>query len=119
MLGFECALDKELPFDKCAEMLGVVLDLSQSTKGVVKVSNKPSRMEELKEVLSGILESGKVPTKNLASVFGRALFVESQFMGKAGKLALAELRSMEKVDKRVVTLFGSSDGSHAQPFGEV
>ena len=46
----------------------------------------------------------KVSTKSLASVFGRALFVESQFMGKAGKLALAELRSMEKTNKSVVTL---------------
>ena len=85
-------------------MLGVVLDLSESTKGVVKVSNKPSRMSELKDVLSCIVKSGKVPTKNSASVFGRALFVESQFMGKAGRLALAELGSMEKVDKRFVTL---------------
>jgi hypothetical protein len=49
--------------------------------------------------LLGIIESGKVSTKSLASVFGRALFVESQFMGKAGKLALAELRSMEKTNK--------------------
>ena len=70
----------------------------------MKVSNKPSRMSELKDVLLGIIESGKVSTKSLASVFGRALFVESQFMGKAGKLALAELRSMEKTNKRIVTL---------------
>ena len=70
----------------------------------MKVSNKPSRMSELKEVLTGIIESGRVPTKSLASFFGRALFVESQFMGKAGKLALAEFRSMEKANKSVVTL---------------
>ena len=104
MLGFECSLDKELPFDRSAEMLGVVLDLSEFTKGVVKVCNKFSRMSELKEVLTGIIESGRVPTKSLASFFGRALFVESQFMGKAGKLALAEFRSMEKANKSVVTL---------------
>ena len=81
MLRFERSLDKELPFDRSAQMLGVVLDLSEPTKGVVKVSNKPSRMAELKEVLSGIVGSGN-----------------------AGKLALAELKSMEKTDKRGVKL---------------
>ena len=42
--------------------------------------------------------------KELSICFWTCAFVESQFMGKAGKLALAELRSMEKVDKRFVTL---------------
>ena len=55
-------------------MLGVVLDLSESTKGVVKVSNKPSRMSELKDVLSCIVKSGKKPTKNSASVFWTCAF---------------------------------------------
>ena len=32
MLGFECSLDKELPFDRSADMLGVVLDLSEFTE---------------------------------------------------------------------------------------
>ena len=40
-------------------MLGVVLDLSESTKGVVKVSNKPSRIAELEEVLSALLSLEK------------------------------------------------------------
>ena len=76
-------------------MLGVVLDLQESTKGFVKVYNKPSRMEELGSVLQDIVSSGRVFTRDLASIFGRTLFVESQLMGKAGKLALAELRSMD------------------------
>ena len=33
LLGFECALDKELPFDSATEMLGVVLDLNDSGAG--------------------------------------------------------------------------------------
>ena len=104
LLGFECALDKEQPFGLKAEMLGVVLDLEGSANGIVKVSNKPSRMEELGKVLQGILDAGAVKTKDLAPIFGRALFVESQFMGKAGKLALAELRTMEKSNKTSVSL---------------
>ena len=104
LLGFECSLDKELPFDSSAEMLGVVMDLTESASGLIKVSNKPSRMEELKNVLQEIVDSGTVRTKELASIFGRALFVESQFMGKSGKLALAELRVMEKSNADTVTL---------------
>ena len=60
LLGFECALDKEQPFNLKAEMLGVVRDLEESTKGIVKVSNKPSRMEELGAVLQGVLDAGVV-----------------------------------------------------------
>jgi len=33
-------------------MLGVVFGLSESTKGVVKVPNKPSRMVEFNEVFA-------------------------------------------------------------------
>ena len=104
LLGFERALDKEQPFSLKAEALGVVLDLEESTKGIVKVSNKPRRMEELGAVVQGILDAGVVNTKDLAPIFGRALFVESQFMGKAGKLALAELRTMEKSSRTNVSL---------------
>ena len=104
LLGFECSLDKELPFSTNTEMLGVVLNLEDSSKGIIKVSNKPSRMEELGNVLQDIVRSGQVHTKDLASIFGRALFVETQFMGKAGKLALAELRTMEKQNPGVVNL---------------
>ena len=83
-------------------MLGIVLNLEDSSKGIIKVSNKPSRMEELGNVLQDIVHSGQVHTKDLASIFGRVLFVESQFMGKAEKLALAELRTMEKLNPGVV-----------------
>ena len=96
MLGFECSLDKELPFDVKTEMLGVVLDLSQSNSSVVKVANKPSRMQELSKALRDIIDVGKVETRRLPSLFGRALFVESQFMGSAGRLALVELRNLER-----------------------
>eukprot|EP00435_Cladocopium_sp_Y103_P066931 s1136_g29.t1 len=98
------ALDTELPFDTKAEMLGVVLDLSESTKGSVKVSNKPSRVQELSLVMEEILKAGKVEVKALPALFGRALFMESQFMGKNGKLALTELRLLEKSNKNFVSL---------------
>eukprot|EP00435_Cladocopium_sp_Y103_P046282 s948_g13.t1 len=104
LLGFELSLDKELPFEKSAEMLGVVLDLSESNQGLIKVANKPSWLEELSAAMHDIVDSGKVNVKLLPSLFGRALFVQSQFMGKQGKLALAELRLIERNKSNTVQL---------------
>ena len=104
MLGFECSLDKELPFAETAEMLGVVLDLQHASAGTIKVANKPSRMDELKSTVQHIIASGRVVTKDLPSLFGRALFVESQFMGREGRLALSELRVMERSKSQFVEL---------------
>ena len=76
LLGFECSTDKELPFANEVEMLGVVLDVSESGCGVLSVKNKQSRMEELAANLQSLIDTGKVDPKKLPSLFGRALFVE-------------------------------------------
>ena len=85
-------------------MLGVVLDLQHASAGTIKVANKPSRMDELKFTVQHIIASGRVVTKDLPSLFGRALFVESQFMGGEGRLALSELRVMERSKSQFVEL---------------
>lgn len=72
-------------------MLGVVLDVSKSGSGIVVVKNKPSRMGELATNFESLIDAGRVDPKKLPSLFGRALFVESQIAGRLGKLALSEL----------------------------
>eukprot|EP00438_Fugacium_kawagutii_P022633 Skav216773 [mRNA] locus=scaffold3064:4705:6270:+ [translate_table: standard] len=104
MLGFKCAIDKELPFAQRSELLGVVLDSSDSTKGVVRVSNKEDRLDELSTTVQSILDEGRVIPRDLPSLFGRALFVESQLLGRAGRLALSELRALEKQNAASVKL---------------
>ena len=99
LLGFECSFDKELPFATEAEMLGVVLDLSETMKGKVVIRNKESRMAELAANLEDIICVQSVEPKKLPSMFGRALFVESQISGRQGKLALADLRELERSKK--------------------
>ena len=96
LLGFECSLEKELPFDTSTEMLGVVLDLSECSSGRIKVANKESRVNDLANALTKMLNDGFAKPRELPSVFGRALFVESQLMGRAGRLALSELRVLER-----------------------
>ena len=97
LLGFECSIDKEEPFGPQAEMLGVVLDLGKTGAGEVMVRNKPSRSKDLADSIDAIIKSGVVEPKKLPSIFGRALFTESQIMGRAGKLAMSELRVLERV----------------------
>ena len=104
MLGFECSLDKEAPFANTAEMLGVVLDLQHATAGTICVANKPSRLEELQSAVKDIIAAKTVVVRDLPSLFGRALFVESQFMGREGRLALADLRIMERSKSQTVKL---------------
>ena len=102
LLGLECSTDKELPFADEAEMLGVVLDVSKSGLGLLSVKNKQSRMEELAGSLQSLIEAGRVDPKRLPSLFGRALFVECQISGRLGKLALSELRDLERCKKSFV-----------------
>eukprot|EP00438_Fugacium_kawagutii_P029267 Skav207045 [mRNA] locus=scaffold709:16974:19130:+ [translate_table: standard] len=104
MLGFKCATDKELPFADRSELLGVVLDSGDSAKGVVRVSNKEDRLDELSTTVQSILDKGRVIPRDLPSLFGRALFVESQLLGRAGRLALSELRALEKQNAASVEL---------------
>ena len=97
LLGFECSKDKEEPFKSKADLLGVRVDVSDSmAHGRLQVGNKPSRMEELLQAVDQILERRTVEPRTLPSLFGRALFVESHLFGRAGKLAMADLRELER-----------------------
>ena len=87
LLGFEGSTDKELPFADEAEMLGLMLDVLKSGSGIVIVKSKPSRMDELATNFESLIDAGRVDPKRLPSLFGRALFVESQIAGRLGKLA--------------------------------
>ena len=104
LLGFTCSLDKELPFNETAEMLGVNLDLSSSSAGIVKISNKADRLQQFVSAVEEILQAGSVNPRQLPSLFGRVLFVESQLMGRSGRLALSELRVLERTQSKQVKL---------------
>ena len=80
-------------------MLGVVLDVSQSGPRKVVVKKKHSRMVELAANLEVLIETRCVDPKKLPSLFGRAFFAECQITGRRGKLALSELRDLERCGK--------------------
>ena len=94
LFGFVYSEEKLAPFDYTAEILGVVVDLSKASQRKISISNKPSRVEELNLALRDILESGVVVPNKLPSVLGKLQYADSHVWGRAGKLALADLREL-------------------------
>ena len=106
ILGFEYAEDKLQPFSREAEMLGVVVNLSQTLDGKIVVANKPGRDLEMAALVSGMLEEKSVKTSLLPSIMGRICLAESQLMGRIGKLVMADLRSVAHDGSPVVKFDG-------------
>ena len=104
LFGFKVSSDKEQPFAECADMLGVTLDLSDPTLSSVKVSNKKSRVEDMAKSLQLVLDQGTVMPSTMPSLFGRLQFCEGQLLGRQGRLALADLRSLERSKERMVKI---------------
>ena len=92
LLGFAYSSEKLEPFDKVATMLGVELDLESANDGLIRVRNKASRVDEVSKCINEILETGCVDSSKLPSYLGKLQFAEAQLFGRAGRLALADLR---------------------------
>ena len=93
LTGLEFAEDKCPPFHSEVEALGVVLDVSKSSQGIVTVRNKQSRIDELKPVLDDVLATGRVIPCELPSFLGKLQYADAQVWGRAGHMALRDLRS--------------------------
>ena len=104
LLGVSRSEDKEAPFGTRSELLGIVLDSSDSSRRKVLVKNKDSRTEEIAKSLKIVLERGEVKPRDMPSLFGRLQFSESQVMGIRGRLALSDLRDMERASQPSVRL---------------
>ena len=106
LLGFKYNAEKLEPFKKVATMLGVELDLCGAAEGIIKVQNKPSRVEEVTGCLKGILDQGFIDANQLPSYLGKLQFAEAQLWGRTGRLALADLReaTLHKAGTFPVTL---------------
>ncbi|CAE7474182.1 unnamed protein product, partial [Symbiodinium sp. CCMP2456] len=84
----------ESDFDLKADLLGVTVDLSDDTLTEVRVANKESRCAEVAASVDQVLDRGSLRAHEVASLFGRIQFMEGQLLGRMGRLALAELRSL-------------------------
>eukprot|EP00435_Cladocopium_sp_Y103_P068239 s333_g31.t1 len=104
LLGFNVAYDKDLPFSRRADLLGVTLNLEDDTMQCVKVSNKQSRVLEMSTALQKIISERCIFPAMMPSMFGRLQFCEAQILGRQGRLAMADLRILERSASKKVSL---------------
>eukprot|EP00435_Cladocopium_sp_Y103_P010348 s3380_g2.t1 len=74
---------KRLSMAKSFDALGVVFDMEYSQSCRIVVRNKPSRVEQIRNDIDMILQSGRFSTAAAMSLRGRLQFAESQTFGRA------------------------------------
>ena len=104
LLGFKYSADKLVQPDFQADMLGVRLDLGACGKGVVQVSNKPGRIDEILQTLTTIVEERKLRPSDLPSQLGRLQFADMQIAGRSGRLAMHDLRGKGTTNTSMVDI---------------
>eukprot|EP00913_Durusdinium_trenchii_P035780 g33481.t1 len=73
---------KRIPPARKFVVLGVVVDLSQSSDGVVIVRNKEDRVQELEATIEEMEAVQSFPAATAAKVYGRLNFAEAQCSGR-------------------------------------
>ena len=101
LFGFTWAKDKDEAFSPCTDLLGVRLATSTSGPAAVTLSNKPSRVADLRSAIDKVVSDGVLKPREAASVFGRLQFAETQLLGRAGRLAMADIRWIERAHRDV------------------
>ena len=107
LVGFQWADDKLLPFSSACDVLGVRLDLSEAEHGLIRVSNKCSRVEEVMDLLGRASFTKSLVPSNVPSFIGKMQYADCQVWGRAGKIALADLRDLGGTSRSPVTLSDS------------
>ena len=104
LFGFLYSEEKLLPFDDSAEILGVVLDLSESSAGRISIKNKPSRVSDLGAAIDHLVGRRTVVPIQMPSVLGKLQYADSHVWGRAGRLAMADLREIGHTSRAEVLL---------------
>lgn len=82
---------KTVPMQSIFSALGVSFDLRASCDGLVRVTNKESRVAQLLESIEGFLKSDTMTEAEAATLRGRLQFAESQTYGRAVSLHMREV----------------------------
>ncbi|CAE7350492.1 unnamed protein product, partial [Symbiodinium necroappetens] len=95
------------------EVLGVTLDVSGAQDGFIAVKNKRSRCDELEALLDEAIKARSVVPCRLPSFTGKLQFADGQIWGRAGRMALRDLRAFGFASRTSVSLDSiESDGKH-------
>ena len=93
MLGWDVSDEKDAGFLTVARALGVCIDLSDSTSGMVSVYNTEARKSEIRDSIDKLLEAGSYKKGELLTLRGRLLFAENQIFGKTCNVAMKVVSS--------------------------
>lgn len=114
LVGFKYAESKLIPFNQRAEVLGVTVDCSDAEKNILRFKMKDSRRCEILESLKEIIANGWIIPCQLPSILGRVQFGEGQLSGRAGKLAMADIRTLGLQSRERVSLTESGRLIHVE-----
>ena len=104
LLGFDYAEHKLKPFDTCASVLGVEVDVAALPKGDVAVRNKLSRVNDVAKLIDSTIASGELSFKDASKLLGRVQYADSFVMGRDGRLAMHDIREHIKSGGRRAAL---------------
>ena len=89
LLGWISVSDeKRLPFAGSFQMLGAVMDFSESSRGVISVKNKQSRLDDISALVNSIVAKEDAPMSQLETLKGRLLYASGHTFGKCTQLAI-------------------------------
>jgi len=94
--------EKDLPFSETFKALGVEIDCSAWSTGLVKLRNTAKRISELSETIASTLKRGRLSSQEALVLRGRMQFARAQIWGRAPKLCLAAITAHA---------YGENDGS--------
>ena len=104
IFGFQYSKDKLEKFSDVTELLGVELNLKAVSSGFIHVQNKKSRIEETVSFLNQMLNDRSFRIDEMPSKLGKLQYAEAQLWGRAGRLALADMRSIVAQGQKLVQL---------------
>ena len=105
LLGWDISMgeDKRKPFDRTFEILGAVISFESSPHRCIKVSNKKSRISQIREMykeLEGSLHGG-VSRSFVESLKGRLLYAAEHTYGRCTQLARQLLHRVSNLGAKV------------------
>ena len=83
--------DKSLPFASSFKALGVEIDCSRWSSGLVLFRNTQKRIDELRATMEQAIDSKRLSSKSALVLRGRMQFAKSQIWGRSAKLCLAAI----------------------------
>ena len=99
LLGWKLAMseEKRTPFGKKFHMLGAVVDLTPAAQGLVQISNKPTRVEELLLTAQKLELGDEITESQLQSLRGRLLYAAGNTLEGAHRVAVQALGELHDV----------------------